>query len=116
MTRALQILIVALAAAILVSQLFIRNGGVGFVSGLVVYLIGWWTVLFAILPLQITGQHETGEVVAGTEPGAPVDPGLKHKAWLTSVVMAALWLVYFVVFEFSLIRVGQFFLPNPVSG
>jgi len=109
--------LVALAAVLLVSQLFIRNDGVGFVSGLVVFLIAWWTVLFAILPRDVRGQYETGEVVEGSEPGAPVDPQLKRKAWLTTVVTAGLWLVFFGVVEFALVDVtGFMLLPNAAEG
>lgn len=107
--------LVALVATLWIAQLFIRNDGVGFVSGLVVYLIAWWTILFTILPRNVTGQYETGDIVAGTEPGAPVDPQLKAKAWLTTVVTAAVWLVYFVIVEFRLLSVGDFFLANPAA-
>lgn len=107
--------LVALVVALWIAQLFIRNGGVGFVSGLVVYLIAWWTVLFTILPRNVKGQYESGEIVAGSEPGAPQDPQLKAKAWLTSVVTAVVWLIYFVIVEFRLISVGDFFLTNPAA-
>lgn len=117
MWRMVQIGVVALAAVLWIAQFFVRNDGVGVVSGLVVYLIAWWTVLFAILPRGVQGQHETGEVVAGSEPGAPVDPGLKQKAWLTTVVTAAFWLVFFVVVEFGLLDLGRFTLnPNQPAG
>lgn len=114
MWRVIQIGVVGLALSLLIAQLFIRNDGVGFVGGLVVYLIAWWTVLFAILPRGVQGQYETGDVVAGSEPGAPVNPRLKQKAWLTTVVTAAIWLVYFVIVEFRLIDLGDFMLiANP---
>ena len=51
-----------------------------------VYFIIWWTVLFCILPMNIRSQIESGEVVAGTEPGAPSAPQLVQKAVITSVV------------------------------
>lgn len=115
--RIVQIALVALAAVLWIAQLFVRNDGVGFVSGLVVYLIAWWTVLFTILPRGVQGQYETGEIVEGSEPGAPADPRLKEKAWLTTVVTAAFWLVYFVVVEFALIDLGGFMLgPNAARG
>ena len=68
--------------------------------GLAVYFVIWWTVLFAILPLGITSQHETGEVIEGTDPGAPVAPKLLRKAIQTTVAASIVfagfyvWMVY----------------------
>lgn len=112
--RMIQIAIVALAGIVLLSQLFLPPSGIGFVTGFAIYLTVWWLVLFTILPLGITGQAETGEVVQGTESGAPVDPGLKHKAWLTTFVAALIWLILFAVFEFRLISLDSIpFIPGP---
>ena len=37
------------------------------------YLLIWWMTLFIVLPLGVRGQAEAGQVVEGSEPGAPVD-------------------------------------------
>ena len=74
-----------LSLVILFAQLFVcASGEVGFVEGIVVYLITWWIVIFTVLPIRIQGQYETGEIVEGSEPGAPVNPRLKEKASLTT--------------------------------
>ena len=112
-TRIVQIAIVALAAAALLSQLFLPASGLNFVTGVAIYLTVWWTVLFAILPLGVTGQAESGEVVQGTEAGAPVKPRLRQKAWLTTFVAAVVWLTIFVVVEFQLITLDSLpFVPD----
>ena len=59
--------------------------------GIAIYLTVWWTVLFAILPLGVTSQHESDEMVPGTEPGAPVAPKLLMKVGLTTVVSAVVF-------------------------
>lgn len=68
------------------------------VGGLALYFVIWWITLFAVLPFGIRSQHETGDVVAGTEPGAPVLPGLLKKAVITSliaaVIFAGVWYVW----------------------
>jgi len=68
------------------------------VGGLAVYFVIWWTVLFAVLPFGVHSQAETGDVTQGTEPGAPVLPGLLKKAGITSVlagiVFAFVWYVW----------------------
>ncbi|MCA0417980.1 DUF1467 family protein [Bosea beijingensis] len=68
------------------------------VGGLALYFVIWWITLFAVLPFGIRSQHEAGDVVAGTEPGAPVLPGLLRKAVITSliaaVIFAGVWYVW----------------------
>jgi predicted secreted protein len=57
------------------------------VSGaLAVYFVAWWILLFAVLPFGVRSQVEAGEVVQGTEPGAPAAPALREKAIWTTVV------------------------------
>jgi predicted secreted protein len=52
----------------------------------------WFAALFAVF--RYPSQHETGEIAAATDPGAPVAPWLVGKAiWTTlisGVVLAAL--------------------------
>jgi len=68
-----------------------------FVGALALYFVIWWITLFAVLPFGIRSQHETGDVTAGTEPGAPVLPGLLKKAAITSVIAAVIFAgVYYV--------------------
>lgn len=59
--------------------------------GLAVYFVIWWTILFAILPFGIKSQHETGEVVPGSDPGAPARPQLLKRMLWNTVVAAVIW-------------------------
>ncbi|MFC5504720.1 MULTISPECIES: DUF1467 family protein [Hyphomicrobiales] len=63
-----------------------------FASAFAVYFVIWWTVLFAVLPFGIRSQVESGEVVEGTEPGAPALPGLMRKAVITTLIAAVVFL------------------------
>lgn len=51
--------------------------------GIFVYLIIWWAVLFAVLPIAVKRQENPEP---GTDPGAPEKPMLLKKALITSVV------------------------------
>jgi predicted secreted protein len=64
---------------------------VDIVGYIAVYLVIWWVVLFAVLPFGVKSQHEAGEVVPGTEPGAPVRPRLLLKFLVTSLIAAVIW-------------------------
>lgn len=66
-----------------------------------VYFVIWWVVLFCVLPLNIQSQSETGEVTAGTEPGAPVSPQLRKKAIITSVIALGVFAVVNVLWVWA---------------
>jgi len=53
-----------------------------------IFVTIWFTVLFAVLPFGIRSQHEAGDFVRGTDPGAPVAPRLLVKALWTTLVSA----------------------------
>ena len=60
--------------------------------GLAVYFVIWWTSLFAILPFGIRSQREAGEVVPGSDPGAPARPRLALRLLANTIVAGAIWL------------------------
>ena len=62
-----------------------------------VFLTIWFTVLFAVLPLGVRSQSETGEVAPGTDPGAPTAPRLLFKAMLTTAVSAVVFVLLVLV-------------------
>ncbi len=62
-----------------------------------IFLTIWFTVLFAVLPLGIRSQGETGDVVPGTDPGAPVAPRLGLKAALTTGVSVVVFVVLVLI-------------------
>jgi predicted secreted protein len=72
-------------------------------TALAIYFIIWWVVLFAVLPWGIRSQAESGEVVPGSDPGAPAIPRLGAKlVWTTFVatvvfVLTAIGYIYRLV-------------------
>jgi predicted secreted protein len=56
-----------------------------------IYLTIWFTVLFAVLPFGVRSQHESGDFVPGTDPGAPVAPRLLAKAIWTTLISAVVF-------------------------
>ena len=75
------------------------------INAFFIYMIVWWTVLFAILPFGSKTYAESGiEVTDGGDPGAPVDPKLKQKAWRTTWISAILFVIGYAVYSLHLIR------------
>ncbi len=64
-------------------------------TALAIFFIIWWTVLFAVLPWGIRSQHEAGDIVPGTDPGAPALPMLARKAAWTTVVSAVVFALFY---------------------
>lgn len=67
-------------------------------TGAIVYLLIWWTALFAILPIG-TQPVEEADPEAGGWRGAPTSPRIGRKLLATTVVSAILWLGIWVVIE-----------------
>ena len=66
-------------------------------SGIAIYFIIWWLVLFLVLPFGIRNAHETGTAVEeGHEPGSPVNPRILHKAIITTILATAVFAVFYV--------------------
>lgn len=55
-----------------------------------IYFIVWWTSLFAVLPWGVRSQAESADITPGTDPGAPVRPGLGKKLLATTIVAAVI--------------------------
>ena len=81
-------------------------------TGLMVYIVIWWTVLFSVLPIGVTSHAEAGiDKGDGGDPGAPVDPKLKKKFVTTTIVSTVLWVILFLVLHFKLVTLP----PVPAS-
>ena len=55
----------------------------------IVFLLSWWMIFFAVLPLGVRGRWESDDDgVVGADPGAPVAPDLRRKALITAGIAA----------------------------
>ena len=69
------------------------------------YLVIWWTILFAVLPFGIKSQAEEGNVVPGSEAAAPVKPMLGRKMAITTVLAAIILAIVWTTISFKLIQI-----------
>jgi len=72
-------------------------------TAVAIFFLIWWVVLFAVLPWGVRSQHEGGEVVPGTDPGAPVIPRLFRKLVWTTGVSAVIFAGCYVVYVYRLV-------------
>ncbi len=68
----------------------------GWATGIMVFFVIWWTMLFCILPLGVRRVENPG---AGEERGAPERPELMRKAVITTIVAGVLWLAFYGLYQ-----------------
>ena len=78
-----------------------------------IYLVIWWIVLFAMLPVGVRTQAEEGEVSPGTPESAPHRPRLLPKMLATTVVASIVFAAVYVIIVHRVITLDQIpFLPR----
>lgn len=63
------------------------------VSGIVLFAVVWFLVLFIVLPIRLETQGDRGEVLSGTHASAPANLSMKRKALITTGVAILVWSV-----------------------
>lgn len=77
----------------------------GPITSIAIFLTIWWTVLFAVLPWGVVTHAEAGiDRGDGGDPGAPVNPKLKQKFLITTLVSVVLFGALWLVIHFGLVR------------
>lgn len=62
-------------------------------SAIVLYAVVWFMVMFIVLPIGRRTQGDDGDVVPGTQLGAPVNFDLKRTIIIVSSVALVIWAV-----------------------
>ena len=71
-----------------------------------IYLLVWWVVIFAVLPLGVERHTDDGK---GYDAGAPKHANMKKKLVLTTVISAVIVLLIYVLVELGVIRWTEWF-------
>ena len=88
---------------------------ISFLSAFAIYFIIWWLVLFTILPWGVQSAHEAGvEVEPGHESAAPLNPNLRRKLVITTLVAAVVYGFYYWLVNMSGLSLDDIpWLPTP---
>ena len=75
-------------------------------TGILVFVMIWWVVLFAVLPwgVQVPDEQEPGHATS-----APSNPRLVRKGLITTAISIVLWGIAYYVISSDLIS----FRPDP---
>ena len=92
----------------------------GVVSGIVLFAVVWFMVLFVVLPIRLETQGDVGERVEGTHAGSPSSSfSMKKRFRLTTIWAVPIWALIAGVIVFGDIGVRDIDLFNrmgPSSG
>jgi len=80
------------------------------------YIVIWWIVLFAVLPIGVRTQAEEGEVSPGTVESAPHLPRLLPKILGTTVVASVVFLGIYLIIAHHLIKLDQIPFKSKACG
>jgi predicted secreted protein len=88
---------------------------VSLITALAIYFVIWWVVLFAVLPFGVRSQQENKAISPGSDPGAPAVPKLGMKLLWTTIVSAAVFAAWFVIYQYRLVTLDDLarWLPQP---
>ena len=70
-------------------------------TGLLAYFLIWWVALFAVLPWGI--RHSYDNNPAERAAGAPVNPSIKKKFLITTIVATIIFIIIYAIGETGLI-------------
>jgi predicted secreted protein len=83
-------------------------------SAIVLYCVIWALLFYMINPLWQTSQAEDGDVTPGTPASAPVDPMIRKKAIVTTVIATVLFVLTYSTIEFGWLTIDDIsFLKLP---
>lgn len=68
-------------------------------TGVVLYLLVWWVVIFCVLPFDI--QSITDAKETGNMPGAPQRHGMKKKLLLTTIIATVVWAAIYLIIRYG---------------
>ena len=86
---------------------------ISFVFGLAIYGIIWFLTLFMVLPFGVESQKEVGEIVPGSEGGAPVRPQIMRKLAINTALASVFFaLTYWMLTSGALADLNLPFIPD----
>lgn len=77
------------------------------------YFVIWWTLLFAVLPIGVRSQIESGEVTPGSEGAAPTHPMMLKKMVITSIIAAVALAIVYAELKWKFIPFESFGFLSP---
>ena len=85
-------------------------------SGLVLFAVVWFMVLFVVLPIRLTTQGDKGDVTPGTPAGAPFKVNMKRRLLITTVASVVVWGIIAATIISGVINLSEIEFFNRLGG
>jgi predicted secreted protein len=76
---------------------------VSIATAFAIYFIIWWVTLFVVLPWGVRSQEESGSVVPGSDPGAPVRARFWRPLLWTTVIATVVSALCAAIYRYGLV-------------
>ncbi len=76
-------------------------------SAIVLYAVTWFMVMFIVLPIRRRTQGDEGEIVPGTQAGAPVNFDVRKTMLIVSAIALIVWAIIFTVIVSGVISIRE---------
>jgi predicted secreted protein len=76
-------------------------------SGIVLFAVIWFMVLFITLPFGLRTQGDEGKVEPGTNPGSPANFKLKRTALIVTAISVVVWAIIAAIILSGVIKISE---------
>ena len=81
----------------------------GITGSIIVYVMIWWIIFFSVLPVGLQSNKEIfKEKIEGMDPGAPKNPKIAKKFFITTLITSIIFLVIYYLVEIDLLNLRKF--------
>ena len=81
----------------------------GLTGSIIVYVMIWWIIFFSVLPIGIRSNKEVfRENIGGMDPGAPKNPNIGKKFFVTTLITTIIFIVIYYLVEIDLLNLREF--------
>ena len=81
----------------------------GITGSIIVYVMIWWIIFFSVLPIGIRSNKEVfKENIGGMDPGAPKNPRIGKKFFVTTLITTIIFIVIYYLVKFDLLNLREF--------
>ena len=78
-------------------------------GSIIVYVMIWWIIFFSVLPIGIQSNKEVfKEKIEGMDPGAPKNPNIAKKFFITTLITTAIFSVIYYLTKIELLNLREF--------
>ena len=81
----------------------------GITGSIIVYVLIWWIIFFSVLPIGIQSNKEKfKEKIEGIDPGAPLNPKIGKKFFITTLITSIIFIVIYYLVELNLLNLREY--------